>query len=138
MGRRFRFRGLIPTFVGLLAAHKEASMAPTGTSTEPLYSALGDDPDLREIVEMFVEEMPDRTSHLLDRMNAGDWEGLRRVAHQLKGAAGSYGFEPITRSAAGVEDAIRASRPEQEIRPMVEELVDLCHRAQAGPRPETY
>jgi HPt (histidine-containing phosphotransfer) domain-containing protein len=108
-------------------------MTATAASAEPLYSTLGDDPDLREIVKMFVEEMPDRKSCLLDRMNAGDWEGLRRACHQLKGAAGSYGFEPITRSAAAVEDALRASRPEREIRPMVESLVDLCHRAQSGP-----
>jgi len=108
-------------------------MTSTATSAGPLYSTLDADPDLREIVEMFVEEMPDRTASLLDRLDASDWEGLRRVAHQLKGAAGSYGFEPITHSAAGVEDAVRESRPEEEIRRMVQELVVLCDRAQVGP-----
>jgi len=108
-------------------------MIPTATSAGPLYSTLDSDPDVRELVEMFVEEMPDRVASLLDRVNAADWEGLRRVAHQLKGAAGSYGFEPITHSAAGVEDAIRESRPEEEIRRMVQDLVDLCDRAQVGP-----
>ncbi|HUT95890.1 MAG TPA: Hpt domain-containing protein [Thermoguttaceae bacterium] len=108
-------------------------MTPMATSASPLYSTLDADPDLREIVEMFVEEMPDRMASLLDRANSADWEGLRRVAHQLKGAAGSYGFEPITCSAADVEQAIRESRPEEEIRRMVTDLVDLCDRAQAGP-----
>lgn len=108
-------------------------MTSMATPAGPLYSTLDADPDLGEIVEMFVEEMPDRISGLLDRADAADWEGLRRVAHQLKGAAGSYGFEPITRSAAGVEDAIRESRPEEEIRRLVQDLVDLCDRAQAGP-----
>ena len=108
-------------------------MIPMATSASPLYSTLDGDPDLREIVEMFVEEMPDRMASLLDRVHAADWEGLRRVAHQLKGAAGSYGFEPITCSAAGLEEAIRESRPEEEICRMVTDLVHLCDRAQAGP-----
>ena len=109
-------------------------MTPMATAAEALHSTLSADPDLREIVELFVEEMPDRMSSLLDRLDAADWEGLRRVAHQLKGAAGSYGFEPITRSAARVEDAIRESQPEQAIRRMVKELLDLCARAHPGPR----
>jgi HPt (histidine-containing phosphotransfer) domain-containing protein len=108
-------------------------MSSSANLAKPIYSTLGTDPDLREIVQMFVEEMPDRMSSLLDRLNASDWEGLRRVAHQLKGAAGSYGFEPITRLAARLEDAVRESQPEEALRRMVEELVDLCHRAKAGP-----
>ena len=107
--------------------------APLPTSTETLYSTLGGDPDLRDIVEMFVDEMPDRTAALLQRIDAGDWEGLRRLAHQLKGAAGSYGFEPITHLAARVEDALRESRPKPEIRRLADELIELCDRAQAGP-----
>ncbi len=107
--------------------------SPTAISSEPLYSTLGEDPDLRDIVEMFVNEMPERTAALVDRLDVGDWEGLRRLAHQLKGAAGSYGFEPITHLAAGVEHAIRDSRPEPELRQMVGQLTDLCDRARVAP-----
>jgi HPt (histidine-containing phosphotransfer) domain-containing protein len=106
-------------------------MTPTASTTGPIYSTLGTDRELREIVEIFVEEMPDRALALLDRAEARDWEGLRRVAHQLKGAAGSYGFEPITLVAATVEDAVRRSRPEDEILRLVRKLVALCGRAQA-------
>jgi HPt (histidine-containing phosphotransfer) domain-containing protein len=103
------------------------------TITSPIYSVLGNHPDLKELVGLFVAEMPDRISHLLDRLDASDWEGVRRAVHQLKGSAGSYGFEPISRSAGQVEEAIRESRPEEHIRRSVEELVELCRRAQAGP-----
>ncbi|MFH1919429.1 MAG: Hpt domain-containing protein [Planctomycetota bacterium] len=108
-------------------------MTQTLTTNEPLYSPLSEDPDLRDIVEMFIEEMPDRTARLLDRLNASDWEGLRRLSHQLKGAAGSYGFGPVTDSAARVEEAVRESSPEEEIRRLVDDLVSLCGRAQVGP-----
>lgn len=119
---------------GFLAVDEKGNtMSYMAASASPLYSTLDADPDLREIVEMFVEEMPDRIAGLLDRTNAADWEGVRRVAHQLKGAAGSYGFEPITQLAAGVEDAVRESRPEDEIRRLVQDLVGLCDRAQIRP-----
>jgi histidine phosphotransfer protein HptB len=99
---------------------------------EPLYSTLAQDPDLCDIVELFVEEMPGRVAALVDGMSVGDWEQLRRTVHQIKGAAGSYGFAPITQSAAQLEDLIRHSRPEDEIRQAVDELIGLCRRAQTG------
>jgi histidine phosphotransfer protein HptB len=97
-----------------------------------LYSVLADDPDLAEIVALFVQEMPERIARLLDRFRESDREGLRRVAHQLKGAAGSYGFTPISPAAARLEDGIVQSRSEEEIRQALDELIDLCRRTRAG------
>jgi histidine phosphotransfer protein HptB len=107
-------------------------MGKPANGTDVLYSSLGGDLDLGEIVAMFVDEMPERVATLLATLDAGDLEGLRRAAHQLKGAAGSYGFGPISPSAAKVEDAIRANAPEQQIRDSVDALVDLCNRTRAG------
>ncbi|NQU24900.1 MAG: Hpt domain-containing protein [Candidatus Nealsonbacteria bacterium] len=100
--------------------------------SEPLYSSLGGDPDLGEIVQLFVNEMPDRVATVLEQLDNSDWEGLRRTAHQLKGAAGSYGFDPISPSAAEVEAAVRDGEPEQRIRDTVSELIGLCNRATSG------
>lgn len=97
-----------------------------------LHSTLADDPDLTEIVEQFALEMPDRVARLLGRLDEADWEGLRRAAHQLKGAAGSYGFSPITPAAAEVDEAIRQGRPEEEIRQAVDALIRLCRRVRPG------
>jgi len=98
----------------------------------PLYSPLAEDPDLADLVTLFVDEMPDRIAGLLARLEQGDWEGLRRLAHQLKGAAGSYGFTPITPMAGRVEHAIRNGQPEEQIRQSVGELIALCRQARAG------
>jgi histidine phosphotransfer protein HptB len=108
---------------------ESATMNQFAQSTEFLHSSLGEDPDLREIVEMFVEEMPDRIAGLLEQAEARNWDGLRRVAHQLKGAAGSYGFDTITPCAGRLEDAIRNGDAEAEILRLVEGVVDLCRRA---------
>ena len=109
-------------------------MASDADQVEPLYSNLGGDLLLAEIVDMFVDEVPDRVEKLLEQLSSGDLEGLRRTAHQLKGAAGSYGFETISPCAAGVEDAIRTGEPEEAVRLAVEQLVELCDRVRHMPR----
>jgi HPt (histidine-containing phosphotransfer) domain-containing protein len=110
----------------------QATIYSKAVTAEPIYSAFGDDPDLGEIVTMFVEEMPSRIDTLLDLLNRGDRELLGRFAHQLKGTAGSYGFDPITPKAARLEDSLRRNEPESEIYDAVQELAALCRSVRAG------
>jgi HPt (histidine-containing phosphotransfer) domain-containing protein len=107
-------------------------MSETASSETRLFSRLGGDPDLSELVEMFVDEMPNRTAALREQFNGGDLEGLRRLAHQLKGAAGSYGFDSITPAAARLEAAIRDEESVAHVRAALDELLDLCNRVRAG------
>ncbi len=109
-----------------------ASASHSSDVAEPIFSSFGTDPDLGEIVELFVEEMPGRVQTLVDEYNSGDWDGLRRTAHQLKGAAGSYGFSAISPAAARLEQALATEEPEDRIRNALEELIDMCGRARAG------
>ena len=101
-------------------------------TAEALYSSLGGDTDLAEIVEMFVDEMPDRIGTFIDCLETGDWEGLGRAAHQMKGAGGSYGFDQLTPYAAKLESAVRDQEPEEEIRQALNALVSLCQKVRAG------
>ena len=99
---------------------------------ELLYSALASDPDLSELVDMYVDEMPDRIAVLKELLSSENWEELRRFAHQMKGAAGSYGFEAVSPIAGAVEDAIRSDAPEDQVRQSVTELLGTCARIRAG------
>ena len=102
-------------------------------STETLfYSTLGDDPDLGDLVEMFVDEIPDRIQSLEDQGSSKDWPALAVTAHQIKGAAGSYGFEQIYPYAAELEQAARSESSEDSILQSLEALVDICSRLRAG------
>lgn len=96
------------------------------------YSTLADDPDLAEIVEMFVLEMPERVANLIARHQAGELQELERAAHQIKGAAGSYGFNQLTPAAARLEDTLKQKRPTQEIRQALDELARMCNGIRAG------
>jgi HPt (histidine-containing phosphotransfer) domain-containing protein len=101
-------------------------------TTTPVYSHLAADPDLGELVEIFVEEMPERINALETQARGCDWQGLTRTAHQLKGAAGSYGFTALTPCAAKLESVARAGRQEDEILASLRELLDLCRGVRAG------
>jgi HPt (histidine-containing phosphotransfer) domain-containing protein len=106
-------------------------MSMPGVEVEALYSSLADDPDLGEIVDLFVEEMPGRIDKLTECVIRGDWDQLGRYAHQMKGACGSYGFHQLTPSAARLEQAARQDPEEAAIREAVEDLVALCQRVRA-------
>ena len=94
----------------------------------PIYSALADDPDLYDLVKMFVDEMPTRVEKLLAEFESKDWDGLKNTAHQLKGAAGSYGFAEVTPAAAKLEDNLKESSPEDAIQQTLDELIATCQR----------
>lgn len=104
----------------------------TCAPSTPIYSTLGGDEDLGELVEMFVADMPTRIADFAQAYEAGDWERLQRLAHQLKGSAGSYGFDAVTPLAARLEAAVRDPSDEGEIGAATEELLALCGRLRAG------
>ncbi len=93
---------------------------------EEYRSSLASDPDLSELVALFVEEMPDRVRDLQTQFQLSDWDQLARLAHQLKGAAGSYGFDQITPFAAALETTIRSGEPVVRVRDAFQQLVLAC------------
>jgi HPt (histidine-containing phosphotransfer) domain-containing protein len=94
-----------------------------------LLSTLSGDPEMGELVEWFVEELPGRISSLSDAMRAHDLARLRTLAHQLKGAAGGYGFDQIGRAAGVVERCVDGGSPDRALADALDELVSLCRRA---------
>lgn len=114
----------------LLMSHSASDQNPS-QSDGPLVSTLANDPDMVELVEFFVEEIDDRINRIQATAQADDMAGLRTVAHQLKGAAGGYGFEPISETAAELErliDVTEADQVSEVIQHQVDELISLCRR----------
>lgn len=92
-------------------------------------SSLADDPDLRELVELYVSEIPNKIIVLSECATKEDWQELGRYAHQIKGAAGSYGFGQITSFAANLEYACRNGKGPNEILDCLEQLVLMLNKA---------
>jgi HPt (histidine-containing phosphotransfer) domain-containing protein len=87
---------------------------------------------LGDLVDAFVQEMPERIGAFEVQARSRDWSRLARTAHQLKGSAGSYGFTEITPYAARLESAARDARHEEAILRALHELLSLCRRVRAG------
>ena len=98
----------------------------------PYYSPLARDPELRELVAVFVEEIPQRVAMLTESLARGDWESLGRLAHQFKSAVGSYGFEQLVPLASRLESAVREGLAEDLVEQTLRELAQMCRRVRAG------
>jgi len=98
----------------------------------PIYSTFGTDPFMSELVDMYVAEMPERTASLVQAFSGNDRRTLERGAHQLKGAAGSYGFETVTELAGALESSLRHDADEASVRQAFEALIEACEQVRAG------
>jgi PAS domain S-box-containing protein len=97
-----------------------------------VYSHLAADPDLGELVGTFVQEMPDRINVLETQAKSRNWKQLAETAHQIKGEAGSYGFDEITPYAARLEAVAREAQQEEQILSALDELLTICRRVRSG------
>lgn len=102
----------------------------TNRNHTPLRSTLAGDPEMSDLLKEFIEDMPARIDDLRtawDQMNAQE---VRRIAHQLKGCAAGYGFEPMGEAARVLDTALKqADRELASVRQEFDTLIDLCSRA---------
>jgi HPt (histidine-containing phosphotransfer) domain-containing protein len=84
---------------------------------------------MADILKPFVEGLTQTADRLGHALEANNREAIRTMAHQLKGAAGGYGFPSITASAARLEAGARTEAP---LNALVLDLAALCRRARAS------
>jgi len=99
------------------------------TSEEALFSEFAGDVDMAEIIDLFVDELPGRMDELRSAIADGATADVKRLAHRLKGAAGGYGFGPITAVAGELELAIGRGEGAAETQEIVGRLLAMCARA---------
>jgi histidine phosphotransfer protein HptB len=97
-----------------------------------VYSEFGSDPDMAELIELFVANIPNKIADLEASVAAADWGTLGTLAHQLKGAAGGYGFHQLTQPALQVEVAAREAAAEEDLLDCVQDLLEMCRRVRSG------
>lgn len=106
-------------------------MRPHDHTPEPLRSEFADDPEMSELIGFFVEELPERLDRLMDSWRDQRFEELQRIAHQLKGASGGYGFSPVGEAAARLENSIKTEAAMEQLQQDVDSLLNLCRRVSA-------
>ncbi|MFQ5964700.1 MAG: PAS domain S-box protein [Candidatus Scalinduaceae bacterium] len=75
---------------------------------EVIYSEYTDDLDLVELIDEFAAGLGDDIKAMRLALEHGDYDGLRRLSHQMKGAGGSYGYPMLTEAATILEGAAKA------------------------------
>lgn len=85
---------------------------------------------MREIVEFFVNDLTARMDSLREAFDKDDRARLKTLAHQLKGAAGGYGFPTIGHAAGAVERELLGQQADvASLHDKVEDLIRLCRSA---------
>ena len=103
-----------------------AAAAVVEPAANPTLSKLMSKPATAKLVERFIAGLPQRVSALQDALKASEMNRLKVLAHQLKGAAGGYGFTAISQDAAKLETAIIAGADPSAISANVATLSSLC------------
>ncbi|MEX1196541.1 MAG: ATP-binding protein [Pseudohongiellaceae bacterium] len=96
-----------------------------------VHSCYTDDPDMAELVTGFVERLPAQVAEIQAALEADESDSLIRIAHQIKGAAGGYGFMAVSAEAAALEAAARKANEAGEVSEAVQRFAALCERVRA-------
>jgi HPt (histidine-containing phosphotransfer) domain-containing protein len=110
---------------------------PTPPNKTPILSQYATDPEMVELIDLFLSEMPDRLKALESAWRNAQVPQLTRMAHQLKGSCAGYGFPAIGTAASTLEDRLRALQADggaqlKRLQSEFNELIDLCRRASAA------
>ena len=118
------------TFEPVVRTNPTPTAAPK-TVRGAIRSEFASDPDMIEIIGQFVEHLDGFLADMTRALDNNCYEELRRLAHQLKGAGGGYGYQSLTDTARTLEDAAKDQDREAASLAM-SELNELCRAVNAG------
>ena len=101
----------------------------------PICSKLvEEDPTFADIVEDFVAGLDGRLQALQEAFATHDFENLRSLSHQLKGAGGGHGYQILTELAAVLEKQAVAEQIDA-CEQSLAELTSIIGRVEVGADP---
>jgi PAS domain S-box-containing protein len=110
---------------------EEVQAPPPNKPEDTLESIFADKPVIVRVLPEFINGLETRLQALNDSLAAGNFEELRRIAHQLKGAGGSYGYPSITAAATALEFHAREQR-EEDAKASLARVAAQCRAAING------
>lgn len=93
---------------------------------EPLFSTMIEEEGMEELINHFVDELATIVPELEKASAQADLEALVRISRNLKGQAGSFGFEPISELAQAVETLALAKSPPGAMVKSIRDLIRMC------------
>jgi PAS domain S-box-containing protein len=106
-----------------LHSRSHAQSCPSDASESPIFSRLpADDPEYFEIIVEFTERLKEKLKVMQRVWDAGELSELASLAHWLKGAGGTAGFDEFTRPAGELEQLARAGA----VNRITDQLKEIC------------
>lgn len=81
------------------------------------------DPELEDIVPIFLSNMEKNLDQLQKAITNADFETSRTIGHNMKGSGGGYGFDLVTDIGMKIEEAAKA-QDEKTIKDGLATLID--------------
>ena len=122
---------------GSRALERTTAATPIAENTEvtsddgPIVSTLEADPDFADLVREFAGVLPARCSALRAAIDAQDTERADTLAHQLKGSAGTHGYNAVGVAARAIEVASKAQDWPVAAQAM-DDLEKVCRRVRTA------
>jgi PAS domain S-box-containing protein len=102
---RGRLLRAIASHLGMGKAAGEAAEPSPEAGNSPIVSLYAEDPEIAEILGGFVGRLAIQTKAMHAAYEDRQHDDLRRLAHKLKGAGGSYGYPSLTEACGMLEGA---------------------------------
>jgi HPt (histidine-containing phosphotransfer) domain-containing protein len=103
-----------------------------GTGLYDAHLIVHPEPDLADLVPVYMERRQRDVIGLEDALLMGDYQTIFMLGHSMKGSGGGYGFDGITEIGGRLEIAGRDSDPDS-VRAGIDDLRDRAATRERGP-----
>ncbi|MCP3869099.1 MAG: response regulator [Gammaproteobacteria bacterium] len=144
MSRMAQMLNAVPVEADAVDKNDEVTTLPNGTShTEESESAfpihsdlLGERPEFKALINRFVDKLQNQVVVMDKAFEEANWSEMAQLAHWLKGAGGTMGFDVITVPASELELAAKQCNREL-VGVRLDEIRALAVRISKGPGKES-
>jgi histidine phosphotransfer protein HptB len=91
---------------------------------------------IEELVPEFLSSQKEGARAMTQMFSRSDWEGIRRVAHDLKGNGSSFGFPELTVFGAAISRALKEANL-AGLSELIEQLGEYLDRVELRPASQT-
>jgi PAS domain S-box-containing protein len=103
----------------------------TQADKERIISLYVDDPDIMPILEGYIVRLGGQVQDMRAALASAQFPDLQRLAHQMKGSGGNYGYPMLTEAAKDLEDAAKA-KDIQSAAKALHRVASLCGAIEKG------
>jgi signal transduction histidine kinase/DNA-binding response OmpR family regulator/HPt (histidine-containing phosphotransfer) domain-containing protein len=109
-------------------ARSSPSVVAHAEGSNRIKSSHAGNPRIMRIMPEFVAGLPGKVRELADSLEYSHLPELERLAHQLLGTCGGYGFAAVSEPARSLEQSIKAGLERESITAQVKSLIEVVRR----------